>query len=68
MTFARLVLIGSGILFVMVGLAFLIDPVGWAEKVEISVASSVAKTDIRALYGGMDFGIGCFLLYTVWKQ
>ena len=32
------------------------------------MASSIARTDIRALYGGMDLGIGCFLIYTAWKQ
>lgn len=58
MTFSRVIMCVSGVLFLVVGLAFLIDPVRWAASVEISIPTPLAKTDFRALYGGLDFGNG----------
>jgi Domain of unknown function (DUF4345) len=61
MKLARAGLILAAIVFVLVGLGFLIAPVSWASVVEIALPTATARTDLRATYGGFDLGFGVFL-------
>lgn len=62
MRFVRAVLVLSGLLFLAVGAAFLARPVAWAKSLGILLLEPLAVRDFRALYGGLDLGIGCFFL------
>ena len=65
MGFARAVLGVSGLLFAAIGMVFLVDPLPWAAKVDLVMPTSTAVTDIRAVYGGLDLGLGSFLIWCV---
>ena len=62
MKLARFILITSALVFLAVGVGFLVIPVEWASLTEISLPTPMSRTDLRATYGGLDFGIGVFLL------
>jgi hypothetical protein len=61
MTFAKVVLLIAALVFAGIGLGFLIVPVQWASVVDISLPSPMARTDVRATYGGFDLAMGVFL-------
>lgn len=61
MSFARIVLWLSALVFGAIGLLFVIAPVSWANVVEISLPTAMARTDLRATYGGFDLAFGVFL-------
>lgn len=54
-------LIFGAVVFVGIGLGFLIVPVQWASLVEIALPTATARTDFRATYGGFDLAMGVFL-------
>ena len=56
---------GIGILVVGVGAMYVVDPVGSMEIAEISLAAPAARTEIRAMYGGLHLALGAFLFYLV---
>ena len=58
---ARFVLIASAVAFAGIGLAFLASPVAMAERVGLGLAGTIADNDVRAVYGGLQIGIGAFL-------
>lgn len=62
MTAWRLVLIIFGMSFIGFGLAFVSYPGDMAALVSIALVDRGARTDIRAIYGGMELGLGVFLL------
>jgi hypothetical protein len=62
MKLARLALVASALVFLVVGALFLVAPVRWGTTVEILLPTAMARTDFRATYGGFDFAIGVFLL------
>ncbi len=59
---ARLTLGITAVSFLVIGLGFLVVPVAWAASMEITLASALARTDLRATYGGFNVGFGLFLL------
>jgi hypothetical protein len=59
--FARVLLLLSAAVFMIVGMGFLIVPAGWAAITEISLPTAMARTDLRATYGGLDLAVGIFL-------
>jgi hypothetical protein len=61
MTLARAALLFGAVVFAGIGLGFLIVPVQWAALVEISLPTAMARTDLRATYGGFDLAVGVFL-------
>lgn len=61
MRFARVLLLLSALVFVVVGIGFLIVPARWAAITEISLPTAMARTDLRATYGGLDLAVGVFL-------
>lgn len=62
MTVWRLVLVIIGMSFIGFGLAFVSYPGDMAAMVSIILVEKSARTDIRAIYGGMELGIGVFFL------
>ena len=58
---ARIVLFGSAIVFVGIGVAFVAAPAGYASVVEIAAPTAVARTELRATFGGLELGFGLFL-------
>ncbi len=52
----------SGLAYVGVGGAFLLYPGFMAGFVDLSLPTATAKSDIRALFGGLEVGVGVALL------
>ena len=61
MTLAKGGLLFGAVVFMGIGLGFLVVPVQWASLVEISLPTAMARTDFRATYGGFDLAMGVFL-------
>lgn len=57
----RLVLFGSALAFAGIGVAFLIAPDAMAAHVGVSLSGATADNDVRAVYGGLQIGVGAFL-------
>lgn len=60
--FPVIVLVLAGIGFLGFGLWLLLDPVGGLSKVDIAASSKVGEIELRAFYGGMEIGLGAFLI------
>lgn len=67
MTFARVLVVSTGIVFVVIGAGFLLKPVAWARTVGIELPTPTARIDLMATYGGFDLAFGLFLLYCAWR-
>ena len=65
MRFAKGLLLASALIFVFVGAAFLLIPEQYARVLELSAPTAMARTDVRATYGGLELGIGIFLIICV---
>lgn len=61
-TFPMLLLILAGIGFLGFGLWLLIDPAGGLAKVGIAGSTPTGRIELRAFYGGMEIGLGAFLI------
>ena len=61
MTFVRAVLILTGATYVGLGVSFFIWPEVMTSFVGIVLSEPSARTDIRAVYGGGEIGLGLFL-------
>jgi len=64
MLFGRIVLWLAIIAFALGGLAYLVEPAGFAEAAGISFAGAGA-TDFRATYVGLPFGLAAFMVWCV---
>ena len=62
MTLARITLVLSGLAFALAGLAFLAAPAAMTGNVGVELTSVTADNDIRAVYGGLEIGLGIFFL------
>lgn len=62
MTSWRLVLVIIGLSFVGFGAAFIAYPGDMAAMVSLVLINATARTDVRATYGGLEFGVGVFFL------
>jgi hypothetical protein len=62
MTSWRLLLVIIGMSFVGFGAAFIAWPGDMARIVSLALINSTARTDVRATYGGLEFGVGVFFL------
>ncbi len=62
MTSWRLLLVIIGLCFVGFGAAFIAWPGDMASIVSLALINSTARTDVRATYGGLEFGVGVFFL------
>lgn len=59
----RIILLLDALVFVTLGSIFLIIPARMAEFVDIVATAPAATADVRAVYGGMEIGVGLFLLW-----
>lgn len=64
MSFDRLVLALSSAFVLLAGTACIVAPASFAQQAGLSIAPS-ALTEIRAFYGGLQIGIGCFLIWCI---
>ncbi|MEZ4381923.1 MAG: DUF4345 family protein [Nannocystaceae bacterium] len=60
--FALTIVLLTALSFIGVGAAFIVDPTGMAAIVDIKATSTLARNDIRAIYGGVEIGLGVALL------
>lgn len=65
MKLARSVVFASALIFIVVGAGFLLIPRQCADILEISLPTAMARTDVRATYGGLELGFGIFLILCV---
>ena len=68
MTFARVILTLFALLFIGLGVAFLLFPVSWASTVGFELQGTLAVNEIRTFYGGLELGIGGFLLFAAFTR
>jgi len=61
-TAARIVLFLYGLMFLGFGLAFLLSPLSMASMTAFQLLSPAAVTELRAFYGGLEIGLGAYLL------
>lgn len=61
-TFRIVVLLLAGLGFLGFGAWLVIDPVGGLAAVDIAGTSAAGVVELRAFYGGMEIGLGLFLL------
>ena len=62
MTLWRLILAVIALSYAGFGFAFLFKPDEWGAMVSVAFTTSSGRTDFRAVYGGLEFGVGVFLL------
>jgi hypothetical protein len=62
--FARILLWLAGLGFIAFGVAFLVDPLGTLRATGIAIDGDLAATELRAFYGGLEVGLGGFLIAT----
>lgn len=62
MTFSRAVLVGLALPFLGIGLVFLAAPNALAPQLGLALSGALADHDVRAVYGGLQIGVGLFLL------
>jgi len=68
MTFPRVVLGLTGAVFVTLGLGFLVAPEGLLGLMKIQVSPERALTEVRAMYGGLELGLGVFFIVAVFRE
>ena len=66
--FPRIVLGLSALVYVGIGLAFIFAPESLLPRVNIAASSGTALADIRAVYGGLDLGVGVLLAYCLMRN
>ena len=62
MSFDRIVLVVSGVFVAFAGIACLVAPESLTQPAGLSATPS-GLTEIRAFYGGLQVGLGCFLIW-----
>lgn len=68
MKLARSLVLASALIFILVGAGFLLIPKQYADVLEISLPTAMARTDVRATYGGLELGFGIFLVLCVVRR
>jgi hypothetical protein len=61
--FAAAVLSLGALAFAVFGVKWLVDPVAMAQPLGIVLTNGDATSDARAVYGGMELGLGVFLAF-----
>lgn len=62
MNIKQITLFLSASIFLSVGLPFLFVPSIMSQQLSVSVSSVAALTEVRAMYGGLEVGLGLYLL------
>ncbi|MFO0696541.1 MAG: DUF4345 family protein [Polyangiales bacterium] len=65
--FVRNFLFVAGLVFVATGLVFLVSPGLVVAVREAGTPSADAINDVRAIYGGLEAGLGAFFLYAAFR-
>jgi hypothetical protein len=65
MTFPRIVLSSYGLMFVVLGSLFLAQPMAASALVQMD---STGSADVRAVYGGLECGIGVYLIGCAFQE
>ena len=68
MKLARSLVFASALIFVVVGAGFLLIPRQFGGVLELSLPTAMARTDVRATYGGLELGFGIFLILCVVRR
>jgi len=68
MKLARFLVCASALIFILVGAGFLLIPSQYANVLEISLPTAMARTEVRATYGGLELGFGVFLTLCVVRR
>ena len=68
MTLWRLVLALIGLAFLGFGFAYIYRPDEMTSLTSIVLINATAHTDVRATYGGLEFGVGAFLLGCAFRR
>jgi uncharacterized membrane protein len=64
----RLILALAGLAFIGFGVAFLVSPEPMARFVDLELVTPTALTEVRAMYGGLEIGLGVFLLTALGRR
>jgi hypothetical protein len=64
----RLILALAALTYIGFGFAFIFKPDEMAAIASLTLTLPAARTDVRAMYGGLEFGIGVFLLLCTLKR
>lgn len=64
----RLILALIALTYAGFGFIFLFNPDAWGTTFSIAFTSPAGRTDFRAVYGGLEFGVGIFLLLCVLRR
>ncbi len=65
---ARAILALHALTFLGLGIAFLAAPTEMAAIVDLEATTPLARNDIRAVYGGLELGIGALLLAALMSE
>jgi len=63
----KIVLAVSALMFLGFGIAFLLAPAELGALVQLKADNPVARTELRAFYGGMEIGLALFQMCCVFK-
>ena len=61
MLLAHIILLATALILSIIGIGFLWAPEAWARTIEVSASTPMARTDIRATYGGFVLAAGVLL-------
>jgi hypothetical protein len=64
MKLAKISIIITAAVYLIIGVMFLTSPVYWVKGVDILLPTPTAIIDLQATYGGCMFALGIFFLYT----
>lgn len=67
MDLSRTVLMVSSGVLLAVGVLFLLAPDFMATQINLPLASNLASAEIRSMYGGVEIGLGLFLLVSTFS-
>jgi hypothetical protein len=68
MTSWRLLLTLIALIYLAFGFAFLFNPNEMATMLSLRFVADAARTDFRAMYGGLEIGVGAFLLICAMRR
>ena len=61
MLLAHIILLATALVLSIIGIGFLWAPEAWARTIEVGASTPMARTDIRATYGGFVLAAGVCL-------
>ena len=67
MVFSRIILAFTGCIFAVYGLMCLVDPATPAGYAGMELAQASASTEVIAMYGGLQIGLGALLVAWAWR-